>query len=128
VKSILIIGMGGFIGAVLRYAVSGYVQTINPKTLLPVGTLAVNLIGCFLIGFLATLAETRGALTPDARLFWLIGVLGAFTTFSTFGYETLALLRDGQNLLTLLNVGLQVMVGLFAVWAGSALVRAVWGG
>lgn len=120
-RNLAIIGLGGFIGAVLRYLVSGWVQQLGRDGAFPVGTLGVNVAGCLLIGLLGGLAENLGMLSDTARLLLIVGILGSFTTFSTFGYETLALLRDGQFGASLLNVALQVAAGLFAVWAGYAL-------
>jgi len=123
----LLVGCGGFIGSIARYIVGGMVHRFANGPVFPYGTLVVNVTGCLAIGILAALAEARGILSPGARVFLLIGVLGGFTTFSSFGYETLQLLRDGEALPALANVLLQVVLGLGAVWAGSALVRLVWG-
>lgn len=117
------VGAGGFIGSVLRYWLSGAVYLLVPAPRLPWGTLAVNVLGCFAIGLLGGLAEARGVLTPGTRLFLLIGVLGGFTTFSTFGYETLALLREQAVARAALNVALQVVAGLTAAWGGLATSR-----
>lgn len=116
-----LIGTGGFAGALLRYGMSGLVHRQFPLTTFPVGTLAVNLLGCLLIGVTGGLAESRQLFGPEWRLFILIGLLGGFTTFSTFGYETFALLRDDQYVGAAGNVGLQVTGGLLMVWAGYAL-------
>jgi len=120
---VLMVGLGGFVGASLRYLVGGLVHRWAPPTF-PYGTFLVNVSGCFLIGVLATLAEER-ALGPMARLFWMVGVLGGFTTFSTFGYETVALIREGSLTAGWLNVIGQVTVGLAAVWAGTVLGRSL---
>jgi CrcB protein len=117
------VGAGGFLGAVLRYWVSGAVYALVPAPRLPWGTLAVNVLGCFAIGLLGGLAETRGVLTATNRLFLLIGVIGGFTTFSTFGYETLALLREQALARAGLNVAFQVVLGLTAAWGGLATSR-----
>jgi CrcB protein len=119
----LMVGAGGFIGASLRYLVGGLVHRWLPSTF-PYGTVFVNVSGCFVIGVLAALVEER-ALGPAARLFWMVGVLGGYTTFSTFGYETLALLREGSLAAAWLNVLAQVAIGLGAVWAGAALGRTL---
>jgi len=95
-----------------------------PLTTFPVGTLVVNVSGCFLIGLLGGLVETRQLLGPDLRVFLLIGVLGGFTTFSSFAYETLALTRDAEFSRALLNIGAQVVLGLGAAWLGYAWMRA----
>ncbi|MFH1856041.1 MAG: fluoride efflux transporter CrcB [Candidatus Omnitrophota bacterium] len=122
-RNIFIVGIGGFVGAVLRYVLSGAFQKISHYPWFPFGTLAVNLIGCFLIGILGGYADNAGAFSANVRLFLFLGILGAFTTFSTFGYETLALVRDYEIFAALLNVGLHVGVGLFFVWLGYNLVN-----
>lgn len=95
---VLLVGIGGFIGATLRYFIGSLVHRCIDAARFPYGTLTVNLVGCLAIGFLAGLVETRGILTPESRAFAFIGILGAFTTFSTFGYETISFLRDGPYL------------------------------
>ena len=122
---LLIIGLGGFIGAVCRYGVGGWVQRWGGGTF-PYGTLIVNVTGCFLIGIILMLSEQRQLFSPHTRLFLTVGILGAFTTFSTFGYETLELLRDRNLQAVAINILANVMCGLLAVWAGVALVRMVW--
>jgi fluoride exporter len=124
--NILLVGFGGFIGSVLRYLTSGYVQQSTKSIDFPYGTLAVNVIGCFIIGFLAQLAEDRGVFTSESRLFVFTGFLGGFTTFSSFGNETLNLARDSQILNALANVGLNVLLGLFAVWLGRTVSYLIW--
>jgi CrcB protein len=111
-------GSGGFIGAIFRYGLSGFVQRSAPLSGFPYGTLAVNMAGCLLIGVVVGLVDSRQLFGPEARLFLLIGVLGGFTTYSTFGVETFALLRDGDFLRALVNVGIHVVLGLALVWAG----------
>jgi CrcB protein len=91
-----LVGAGGCCGAVLRYLVSGYVQAALRDAQFPYGTLAVNLTGCFVIGLLSQLADARGLFTTESRLFLFTGVLGGYTTFSTFANESMNLLRDGQ--------------------------------
>ena len=120
-RNILIVGLGGFIGSALRYAVAGALQSLSSSAVFPIGTLGVNVIGCLAIGLLAGWVESLQAFSPELRLFLFIGLLGGFTTFSSFGYETMEMLRDGQHLLGLANVGLQVVVGLAAVWLGFSI-------
>jgi len=120
----LIVGTGGFLGAIARYGLSGLVHRFTGG-LFPLGTLAVNLIGCFVIGGLMSLVEDRQMLAPSTRLFLGIGFLGSFTTFSTFSYETVALMRHGSMRLAALNVGVSVILGLVAVAAGWAAARAI---
>ena len=120
-------GIGGFIGSTLRYATTGYVQQWSRSIDFPYGTLAVNLIGCFLIGFLSQLAESRGVFNSESRTFVFIGILGGFTTFSAFGNETMNLWRDGQTTLALANVAAHLVLGLGAVWVSRALAYQIWG-
>jgi len=122
VVKLLIVGAGGFLGAVARYGLSGLVHRLAGAGF-PWGTLAVNVVGCLLIGGLMVWGEDRPMLSPTARLFLTVGLMGAFTTFSTFGYETLELLRDRQATLAGVNVAANVLLGLAAVWAGRALCR-----
>lgn len=124
--NILLVGFGGFIGSVLRYLASGYVQQSSRSIDFPYGTLAVNVIGCFVIGFLAQLAEDRGVFTAESRVFVFVGILGGFTTFSSFGNETLNLARDSQMMNALANVGANVVLGLFAVWLGRTVSYLIW--
>lgn len=120
---LLLVGSGGFIGSSLRYLLGGLVHRVAREAMFPWGTMVVNVLGCLLIGLLAGLAEERGVLGSGARAFLLIGLLGGFTTFSSFGLETLQLLRDGQRVAAAANVIGQVVLGLGAVWAGVALAR-----
>lgn len=112
----LLVGLGGFVGALCRFALAGAVHRGFSQTTFPVGTLVVNLVGCLLIGYLAGLADSRQLFAPEFRLFAFIGLLGGFTTFSTFGYETVALARDAGYVQAVVNVGLHVVLGLMLVW------------
>ena len=115
------VGVGGFFGAVVRYLVSGWAQRwmIGP---FPLGTLVVNVAGCFALGALMAWLD-RGLLSPAMRQLLAVGFLGALTTFSTFGYETLDLLRGGEFGLALLSVAANLLVGLLAVWLGLVVVE-----
>jgi len=124
--NLLLIGLGGFTGALLRYSVSGFIQSWSKSLSFPYGTLVVNLLGCLLIGALSQVAEVRGVISPEARSFIFIGLLGAFTTFSTFGNDTVSLFRDGKDLLSFVNIGLHLVLGLSAVWLGQSLVSQPW--
>ncbi len=121
-----IIGAGGFAGAVLRFLVSSWVQTRSGSIVFPYGTMAVNMIGCLVIGFLTYLVETRSIFSMETRSFILIGLLGSFTTFSTFGNETLGLIRDSRLDLAALNAGSQVVIGVALVWLGRIIASAIW--
>jgi CrcB protein len=94
---------------------SGYVQQLSKSIQFPFGTLAVNLVGCVMIGFLAEPADQRSVLSPEARAFLMVGILGGFTTFSAFGNETMNLLRDGELWLACGNVVGHTVLGLAAV-------------
>jgi fluoride exporter len=119
----LLVGTGGFLGAVARYAVGGLVYRWVAPTF-PYATLLINVTGCLAIGFLAVLSEERFLIGPRGRLFWMVGVLGGYTTFSTFGHETATLLREASHLAAAVNVIGHVLIGVLAVFAGAALARA----
>ena len=119
---ILFIGLGGFVGAILRYGVGGLVQRFAPHAAFPLGTLFVNVCGCFAIGALAQLIEVRAGLHPNARVFLTIGLIGGFTTFSAFANETFDGFRHGLAVLAVTNVVLSVGLGLVAVWAGRTVM------
>lgn len=121
-SKLLIIGLGGFLGAIARYLASGWAQRLTPGAY-PVGTLLVNALGCLLIGAAMGALEDRGGLPPMIRLGAVTGFLGAFTTFSTFGYETIELVRDGQWPAAGLNVLANCAVGFGAVIVGRGLIR-----
>jgi CrcB protein len=126
-EKILWAGVGGFIGSALRYGLGGWLTRIKGGATFPWETLAINVAGCLVIGVLAALAETRGLFAGTTRVFVFVGILGGFTTFSTFGYETFQLLREGQHAAAAGSVSLQVVLGIAAVWAGHSAVRAIWG-
>jgi len=115
---IVAIALGGMVGAVLRYLMSGWIQKISHSAAFPFGTVSVNLLGCLLIGLLGGFFETREALPPALRAFLMIGLLGSFTTFSTFEYETLHLLRDSEFIYAALNLTIQLIAGLVLVFIG----------
>jgi len=120
----LIVGLGGFLGAIARYGLSGLIQKYAGPGF-PLGTMMVNISGCLAIGGVLYLVEDRSVLGPNARLFLAIGILGGFTTFSSFGYETLQLLKDRESFFAFLNIAGNVVLGLGAVWAGRAILKAV---
>ena len=123
---LLLVGIGGFAGSVLRYVVSGYVQQFTQSPGFSYGTLVVNLVGCLIIGILSQLAESYGLLTAETRALLITGFLGGFTTFSTFSNETLNLFRDSENLPALLNIGAHIFLGLGAVWLGRSFALVWW--
>lgn len=115
------IGVGGAIGAVLRFVISGIAYNLLGQNF-PWGTLVVNMIGCFLIGLFAQLFEEI-AISPNLRVLVLVGGLGAFTTFSTYALENVNLLRDGQFGLALLDVVVSTVLGVVFVFIGMALAN-----
>ena len=115
--NILLIAVGGALGSVARYALSSLVLRIT-GSLFPVGTFAVNLVGCIAFGTVIGAAQQRFVLTPGARAFLLIGILGGFTTFSSYVFESFALMRDRQFAAAAFNVVGQVVGGLVGLWAG----------
>jgi CrcB protein len=121
---ILAVGAGGALGAIARYVLGGLVHRLTPS-LFPYGTFTVNLVGCLCFGLVVGLAESRFVVGPGARAFVLIGMLGGFTTFSSFTFETLELVRSGQLMQATVNVGGQVVLGFVALWAGLAAGRAI---
>lgn len=118
---LLVVGAGGFLGAVGRYLLGVALFPLPGGGRLPYGTAAANIVGCLLIGVVAGMVEGRAAFSPELRLFLTVGVLGGFTTFSTFGYETVQLLRAEGAWLAILNVGVQLTLGLGAVAVGWRL-------
>jgi len=120
---IAIIGLGGGLGAILRYLMAGGVHSLAKSTSFPVGTMTVNVTGCLLIGLGGGLIESRQLFSPEWRAFLFMGVLGGFTTFSTFGLETFNLAKEGQWLASFGNVGISLVLGLAAVLAGHMLSR-----
>ena len=116
----LLVGFGGFIGAVLRYWVSGWVQ--SGFVTFPFGTLGVNFIGSLLLALIMYASEYRGFFGEEARVFLTIGVLGSFTTMSTFSYESMKLLEQDQHILFALNLVGTLTLCLLAVYLGKVLI------
>jgi CrcB protein len=120
----LIIGAGGFLGAVARYALGVWIGQKWGR-LFPLGTLSINVSGSFLIGLLMSLFTERFLVNPQWRLFLVVGFLGAYTTFSTFEYETGGLLRDGEWNLAVMNVALSVGAGFAALKIGEYIAKTL---
>ena len=117
IKNILLIGLGGSIGSIARYFVSRLNNQIEWLSI-PIGTLAVNVIGSFLIGFLIGISEKSPILTVELRMFLMVGLCGGSTTFSSFSGENLMLMRNGQFLPLFLYTGLSILLGFTAVYLG----------
>ncbi len=122
--NILIIGIGGFLGAVTRYGVAIWIGQRWGRSF-PLGTFVINITGSFLIGLLMTLMTEKIIENPQWRLLLVVGFLGAYTTFSTFEYETGALLKDSEWLYAGLNVVLSVVVGFIALKLGEIIAKSV---
>jgi CrcB protein len=122
-KAVLLVALGGAIGSVARYKLSGLVLHHTVDWRFPAGTFAVNVLGCLVAGVLAGLAEKHDLLSPDARLLLFTGLLGGFTTFSAFGLETMHLIKRGDVAVAAANVALSVVAGLLALWLGMAAAR-----
>ena len=120
----ILVGIAGLIGTLGRYWLSGFVARQYGETF-PWGTLFVNVIGCFLAGSVFYLTEERFLVSPTVRSAILIGLLGGFTTFSSFGLQTFTLMRDGQLGLATLNITISNLLGLVMVWAGYSLSKAL---
>jgi CrcB protein len=119
----LVIALGGALGSMLRFAIGGVIDASVQKTLFPWGTIVVNITGCFIIGFIATLSapEGRVLLSPLMRAFITIGILGGYTTFSSFTLQTLTLAQDKQWAGAAANVLLSVVLCLVGVWLGAGV-------
>ena len=121
-RTLLFIGVAGFLGAVLRYGVGGFIYKYAGTTL-PYGTLVVNVVGSLLLGFLMEFT-LRSALIPgELRMAIGIGFLGALTTFSTFSYETFRYIEEGSAFLATVNIASNLLLCLFAVWLGIVVAR-----
>jgi CrcB protein len=124
VGKFFIVGIGGFVGSVLRFWLGAYIGQ-RMGTRFPYGTFLINVTGSFLIGFVMTVLSEKANLSPNWRYLIPIGFIGGYTTFSTFEYETLRAVQDGQFTTGMLNIVLSVVVGFVMVWTGAMLGRAV---
>ena len=118
------VGIAGFFGAVARYALGGFISE-RTQGAFPWETLVINVSGCFALGFIFTVLTERFMPNPTARIALTVGFLGAYTTFSTFAFETMRLAQDGAMLLAGINIVASVGVGLLAVYAGTWAGRAL---
>jgi len=120
----MMVGIGGFMGAIARFWIEGYV-TNKMGAKFPYGTFVINCTGSFIIGLIITLLAERTHWNPNWRYLVPIGFVGAYTTFSTFEFETLRAVQDGQIVVAILNVVLSVTLGFLAVWLGVVAGRAI---
>lgn len=119
---IILVAVGGAVGSAMRYITSNWMAA-RFGTEFPMGTLLVNVAGCFLIGLFMALATERLSISPYWRLLLVVGFLGGLTTFSSFSYETMRLLQEADIMQAFYNVGLNVLVGFLATWLGMGAVR-----
>ncbi|HYY42694.1 MAG TPA: fluoride efflux transporter CrcB [Pyrinomonadaceae bacterium] len=124
-KNALAVGVGGFFGCIARYLTGVLIIRLLAAPVFPYATLLVNVVGCLLIGLLGGLAEHTQLLSPQLQLLLIVGALGGFTTYSAFGYQTLALVHEGRMLSAGLNVAAHITLGLSAVWLGELIARQV---
>ena len=120
-KAILLVALGGAIGSVARYKLSGLVLHHTIDWRFPAGTFLVNILGCLVAGIFAALAEKAQFFSPDVRLLLFTGLLGGFTTFSAFGLETVHLLRRGEFFVAAAYIALSVAAGIFALWGALSI-------
>lgn len=121
-RALLFVGIGGGLGSILRYVISAFAGKHIP-VVFPLGTLLVNISGCFLIGIFYSLIARHSGFNTEWRLFLITGICGGYTTFSTFSYDGLVLLRHGSSLSFILYMLGSVVIGLLATFAGVALFK-----
>lgn len=126
-KHALFVGVGGFVGSIVRYKLGAVIWHHSMPWRFPVTTFCINILGCLIIGMLSGLAERYFVFTAEARLFLFTGLLGGFTTFSAFGVEGVNLLRRGEIAVACAYAALSVVCGFAAVWAGMKLCGAAAG-
>jgi fluoride exporter len=122
IRTLILVGTGGFLGSISRFLASRFVQNIFPEAF-PLGTFLVNITGCFLIGVIYGASEKSSLLTQGWKFFLAVGFCGGFTTFSTFANENLALLRDGEFFIFMLYTGMSVFLGIAATFAGVLVTK-----
>ncbi|HEX5154025.1 MAG TPA: fluoride efflux transporter CrcB [Parafilimonas sp.] len=123
-RNLLFIGIGGFMGSICRYLLQQFVQNNYPSSI-PYGTLIVNIIGCFIIGLVYELSSKGNLLSSEMRLFLATGICGGFTTFSSFAYENVSMVLDGEFLYPLLYLLMSVVIGFGAVHAGILSIKLI---
>ena len=124
VKSIMIVGLGGFIGTVARFLISRYFQ-LNVSSVFPWSTFIVNIVGCLLIGLIYGISEKGEFLSPEIRLFLTVGICGGFTTFSTFSNDSFLLIRELEWMRFALYTSLSIFIGLMAVYVGRFIIKLI---
>ena len=123
--NLVLVGGGGFLGSVLRYPAGLLTQSLTGSTALPYGTLAVNVLGCLIIGFLGGLAQHRQLFSPELRLFVFTGMLGGFTTFSTFSLQSIELIQAGRTVEAFVYILGSLVLSILGCWLGIMVARAL---
>jgi CrcB protein len=123
-RSLILIGIGSFAGGVCRYLTQLFVQRHYPSSI-PFGTLTANVLGCFIIGLVYALSGKGNILSPEMRLFLATGICGGYTTFSSFAYENVNLLQDGEFFYFSLYLILSLVIGLGAVYLGILIIKLI---
>jgi fluoride exporter len=124
-QRLLLIALAGAFGTLARYGLGGMVQRYSPEAHLPLGTLVVNVVGCFLFGVVWSLAHERLLIDDEFRVVILVGFMGAFTTFSTFIFETGNFLNDERWLMATVNITVQTLIGLLSLFGGVIVSRSL---
>ena len=124
IRSIFIAGLGGFIGTVLRFLISRYMQ-LHYMSVFPWGTFIANILGCFLIGIFFGISEKGNFMSPEWRIFLTVGLCGGFTTFSSFSNDALMLLQNKEILRFALYSGLSFFIGLVTVYVGRTIIKII---
>ena len=126
VKECIVVGSGGTIGAIGRFLMTSWINTLSKGHPYPFSTLVVNFLGCFAFGIMSGLVEHSKFITPNIKLFVMVGVIAAFTTFSTFSHDIFIMVRNNQLMLAFFNLFIKVGIGVFAVWLGIVLIRTLY--
>lgn len=123
IKTILLVGLGGGLGSVLRYLITAFAGKLFHAAFFPIGTFAVNVTGCFMMGLLLGWCELHLSLHPHLKLLFITGFCGGFTTFSTFSAESIKLFESGNTLMAVFYILSSTLTGLLAIWCGLGLTR-----
>ena len=124
-KILTLVGIGGAIGSIARFLSSQYVQRLFISSGFPYGTLVVNIAGCLIVGIVYGLSERFNWLGPEWRIFLTTGFCGGFTTFSTFSYESVALIRDYEFFYAAMNIAVSVIIGFAATYLGISITKII---
>lgn len=122
IKTLFLIGSGGFLGTIIRYLSQIFLQRLF-QTTFPIGTMTVNILGSFIIGIVFALSEKSNLLTSETRLFLTVGFCGGFTTFSAFSYNIVTLAKDSGAIINLIYISGSIILGVLAVYLGIVVIK-----